>query len=140
MHMVFEELGMEKIERKLVGIVPILGQVPELFSRNSRMQPKLDVVIVCFLHVRQTRSYRAFFLDCEDAPCLCVNFISLYYIAISVRRYADIMYDMVTSSHPTSGDGTLEGDARRLRIQQPFECCSEKLRFAQMRVLLVAFK
>ena len=126
MDMVFEVLGMEKIERNSLELYqfwdqPYKGRLGYcgfpwhpwhckdlwismalakpgrflrfFFSRTSRMQPKLDVVIVCFLHVRQTRSYR------EDAPCLCVNFISLYYIAISVRRYADIMYDMVTSKN-----------------------------------------
>ena len=132
----FEVLGMEKNERTLVGVVQNLRQVDRFLSWISK-----------FSNAAKAWYWAAFFQNLSsfgkfsitDKICVrtLLHFITFLYLP------ADMQISCTTwlqNPKTASGDGTFEGDARCHRIQQPFECCSEKLGFAQMWVLLVAFK
>ena len=103
-------------------------------SRNSRMQPRLDIGLffskpIQFWEVRHNRP-----------RFVCELYYILWHFYICRQRCRYYVRHGYKIQKTASGDGTFEGDARCHRIQQPFECCSEKLGFAQMWVLLVAFK
>lgn len=108
-------------------------QVPEL--NLEILECSQGLILGCFF--QNLSSFGKFSITDKICVRTLLHFITFLYLPAEMQI---LCTTWLQNPKTASGDGTFEGDARCHRIQQPFECCSEKLGFAQMWVLLVAFQ